>query len=95
MYGLMRAIYLGNGSEGYQTGVSAYCETQSEWMALCANGACDIKDAEFMIDLVDVLNGDILDTCPISAAYYERLTGQPVMNLDYYQQQDEIYWGNV
>ena len=90
----MRAIYLGTGNDGLQTGVGAEFETPEETMAAfdsIKQRSIPISDAPFLIDLWDEEQG-IIESIGVSEELYTEVTGQPVHSRAVYSQIDSDYW---
>lgn len=90
----MKAIYLGKGDHGLQTGVVAEFESAEETKASFEQikpHAEDIKTAAFLIDLHD--DDGIIDTVAVSEETYSLVTGELVLSEAEYRQIDDNYWG--
>ncbi len=93
----MKAIYLGAGDDGYQTGVGAEFDTPEETKAAfdaLKPRSIDVSKAPFLIDLWDEEKG-ILDSIGVSEELYTEVTGQQVYSAEVYKQIDRDYWSQA
>lgn len=93
----MEIIYVGNGDQGYKTGIGAIFETpRATWDAFCSARkiAVPLKTAPFLLDYYN-RKGDLNLTIGLDEAGFELITGEKAKTAAEYAEIDARIWAEA
>ena len=90
----LETLYLGDSGTGCKTLIGAEFSSDAETVAAferAKKSQIDVSVAPFLLDLKED-NGDIIDTIGLSDEMYTRITGEPVLSAEEYQEINTNWW---